>query len=140
MALSILSTHDADPPREPALKRLGFVSYDEYLRSMLYQGIARRIKKRDAYRCCLCSGTAVDVHHHHYGYDALAGRDDAALVSICRRCHIHIEHRGSKRLSWYDTRKRFRTAMLAVGRNKSEFIRLRDEHVQEVLAIHKGAA
>jgi hypothetical protein len=73
--------------------------YPEYLRSMLWKKIRKRILKRDGNVCRRCGGRATEVHHRSYSEAVLAGNDDEQLVSICKGCHnfITLEDLGARR-------------------------------------------
>ena len=87
------------PGEEPTFAKLGFASYDAYLKSSLWRRIRRRVLKRDESKCRRCKGTADLVHHLSYAIAALRGDADHLLVSLCDGCHnfIELDEHGGRR-------------------------------------------
>lgn len=81
--------------RSECLKRLGFASYGDYLKSSLWRRIRSKVLARDWYRCRLCGKTASQVHHSRYDLAALSGRDLSRLAAVCPGCHKRIERDGA---------------------------------------------
>lgn len=71
----------------------------EYLESKEWKKIKRRILKRDRNICVRCGGRGTVVHHRSYEREALEGKADHRLVTICSPCHnvIHVDDSGKKR-------------------------------------------
>lgn len=76
--------------RDAILRSLGFGSYKEYLRSMLWQVIRQRVLAASP-ACYGCGNPAKQVHHTRYTVDVLAGHDDSTLRSVCGGCHKTAE-------------------------------------------------
>lgn len=83
------------PARRPwqsvTIGGLTFASYREYLGSEIWSRIRRRVLIRDRGLCRLCHSKASQVHHKSYAIEVLLGDDIKPLISICRKCHDHIE-------------------------------------------------
>jgi hypothetical protein len=77
--------------RNSAVRRMGFKSYGEYLRSDLWRSIRGRVLSRDGQECYSCGGRATQVHHRQYSEAALRGDDLTEMRTICRPCHEEIE-------------------------------------------------
>lgn len=88
--------------RQWILESLGFKSYDEYLKSDLWQGIREQVLRRDMNRCMGRSHnlllklsepddagkfTALHVHHYRYDRETLSGIDLSHLITLCAKCH-----------------------------------------------------
>lgn len=84
--------------RDEVLFRLGFASYQDYLRSPLWAGI-RTAKLEATPRCECCGDKAQQVHHMTYTRSVLDGKRPHQLVCVCESCHVKIEFAedGSKR-------------------------------------------
>lgn len=76
--------------RNRLLLSMGFGSYQEYLRSPLWQGIRRAVLHgRPA--CVRCGGRSALAHHVRYTRENLSGRSMDGLVPMCWDCHREIE-------------------------------------------------
>lgn len=82
--------------------------YESYLQSTLWKKIRNWVLRRDDFSCVICTRKKTrapsgefDVHHRNYDRATLEGRDEAQLVTFCRRCHEKIEHyqNGERRTS-----------------------------------------
>lgn len=75
------------------LRELGFSSYDEYMNSLEWREIRRRVVKRDRRRCVLCSrkGNRMEVHHLSYSVAVLKGKRLSEIQLLCHWCHLKIE-------------------------------------------------
>ncbi len=93
-------------------------SYQDYLKSDLWQDVRARVLRRDNGVCRICGGTATQVHHTCYSAAALEGRSLVGLFAICRPCHAFVEFRqdGSKAHLFKDVRKRVRLLASLKGR------------------------
>lgn len=80
--------------RADSLRRLGFVSYKQYLASDLWKSIRQRVLDRDGGKCVRCQKPAKTVHHPHYSYDVMRGERIEALTSACGGCHESCGHSG----------------------------------------------
>ncbi|HEX4156605.1 MAG TPA: hypothetical protein VHY48_13430 [Acidobacteriaceae bacterium] len=85
---------------EDIVKRLGYPTYQDYLRSPLWLKVIRpRILNRDDNMCYGCEKRASEVHHRSYTEAVIRGNDDSQLFSLCRGCHEVIErYRDGKKL------------------------------------------
>jgi hypothetical protein len=84
--------------RNTILRRMGFKSYAEYLRSDTYKQIRRRAFKEYGEFCEVCGEPAAGLHHSDYSKETLEG-DISGLVPLCVECHEHVEisRNGKKR-------------------------------------------
>lgn len=76
--------------RNRVLFQLGFLSYDQYLRSPLW-GRIRTQQLREHPNCYGCGCKAEEVHHGNYRRETLAGTSNRGLYSVCERCHRTAE-------------------------------------------------
>ena len=77
--------------RDNSLKKAGFKSYDEFLKSELWQSIKKKASSKTTFQYCwLCSRTDVDLHHLHY--KRLTQKTNALkdIVPCCREHHKQI--------------------------------------------------
>jgi hypothetical protein len=77
--------------RDAVLKRIGFNSYAEYLKSDLWKSIRRQVIKQSP-DCFRCGKNAEHVHHRSYSFDVMIGRKNNELVSTCSICHRNAEY------------------------------------------------
>jgi hypothetical protein len=82
--------------RKSALRRLGFNSYDSYLKSKLWASIKIRLnRKHNNKKCRFCSNPRYAYHHLKYNYPILKGKASALkwIIPTCKKCHslIHKE-------------------------------------------------
>ena len=79
--------------------KLGFNSYEHYLKSGIWQTIRLMVLERDSNECAACGGYATQVHHRDYRVKTLCGSSLASLVSLCEPCHKRVEFddNGNKR-------------------------------------------
>ena len=82
-------------------KKLGFETYDDYLKSKLWKWIKGRLFKGRKRGCKVCKKTNCLLHVHHRSYDlpVMKGADLKQLVILCEECHNKIEFtkNGEKR-------------------------------------------
>lgn len=98
------------------IKNVAGMGYDRYLSTQLWKQIKEWIFERDNNTCQICKtkqldqGQDFDVHHRSYSLETLEGRNEAMLVTLCRRCHCSIEYcdDGSKRKSMAEKEERYR--------------------------------
>jgi hypothetical protein len=64
--------------------------YDSYINSKAWDEKARRIRKRDGYRCQICGANDVPLEVHHLTYDRLYDELDGDLLTVCHLCHEKI--------------------------------------------------
>lgn len=77
------------------LRRLGFKSYAEYLRSPHWHVVRARYRASDLPQTCICGEP--DVHLHHMTYQRIGDERLTDLTPLCPQCHslIHVlEFRG----------------------------------------------
>lgn len=85
--------------RHRVLSDLGFLSYEEYLASPLWQGIRLRKLKEDNH-CWGCGRPGCwQVHHADYSRETLLGESLMGLRTICDRCHKWAEFFCGSKLS-----------------------------------------
>jgi hypothetical protein len=76
--------------REAILARMGYSSYEDYLRGKLWKAIRSRVFQRDK-GCVRCRGASQEVHHMSYSEPVLRGECDEELVALCEGCHDFVE-------------------------------------------------
>jgi hypothetical protein len=74
--------------RKDNLARLGFSSYQAYLRSSLWAEIRARVLERDERTCRFCKRPASQVHHGNYFYLTMSGENINYLFATCGPCHF----------------------------------------------------
>ncbi len=84
--------------RAKSLFDLGFASYDDYLRSGLWQSVKVKVFFAKGKTCVGCYKNAVTVHHRNYSMETMVGLSLKMLEPICAKCHNKIERNpdGSK--------------------------------------------
>lgn len=96
--------------------------YEEYLTSALWKKIRGFVRERDGFKCQVCwngisqrKGVDLDVHHRSYDLATLESRRSEQLLSVCRRCHDHVEHHvnGTRRYDLAEKELRL-TELIAV--------------------------
>lgn len=82
--------------RDEEVKKMGFLSYNDYLQSYLWKSIREKILNRDNYLCQCCKKEqATEVHHKSYLHEVLLGEKTISLISLCDKCHKKAEHDDS---------------------------------------------
>lgn len=81
--------------RSHFLTILGFNSYQEYLKSPLWQKIRSRVLKRQKFKCQVCFNPANQVHHTRYHLNDLKGKKLKYLFAVCGSCHKEFEFTAS---------------------------------------------
>jgi hypothetical protein len=122
--------------RHWALQRLGFASYDAYLRSAHWQDVRDRYAMSDRPQDCALCGHGQDLDHHHLTYERIGCELLTDIVRLCRRCHtmVHVlERRGDADISF--------DGIVDAGRARAYFAqrqeaveRARDENAQPRVA------
>ncbi len=66
------------------------VNYAEYIKSRQWEATAALCRKERHYKCEVCGGTGIDVHHKTYAHlgDELNHPEDLQL--LCKECHKTI--------------------------------------------------
>ena len=64
--------------------------YKSYINSKAWEEKARRIRRRDGYRCQICGADDLPLEVHHLTYDNLGYEDDDDLITVCHSCHEKI--------------------------------------------------
>lgn len=93
--------------RNRNLRKLGFTTYQDYLKSELWDNIRKRVFAEKGCKCHLCNRYATEIHHNGYGIRVLEGKDIRALVPICRKCHSEIEFNNNKKNTVSEARDEF---------------------------------
>jgi 5-methylcytosine-specific restriction endonuclease McrA len=92
----LLPVRRGRPERASRLKRLGYSSYAEYLRSPHWQRTRHAYRQSDQPQDCIC-GETDHLQLHHMTYERVGAEEMADLTPLCGRCHamIHtLEARG----------------------------------------------
>lgn len=89
------STKVAAVAFQKTLTKLGFETYEEYLKSDLWRSI-----RSDAYMsrgrfCVICSDPAECIHHASYRRDVMDGSDIKPLYPLCHKCHKRIHKKAT---------------------------------------------
>lgn len=77
------------------MRRLGFASYRDYLRSPHWLGLRRTYRVSSLPQVCVCGDE--DVQLHHLTYERVGAERLTDLTPLCRGCHalVHVlEYRG----------------------------------------------
>jgi len=90
--------------RDKKLKLLGFDSYQEYLKSDLWESIRNKVLKLEGYKCCVCGKKANQVHHRT-SLSGLAGKNLQSLRAVCQHCHYLAEFKNGKKTRLRDANK-----------------------------------
>lgn len=77
--------------RNLAVKKLGFASYSDYLRSGIWRQIKISVRRFRGRFCSCCHSPGTQIHHTDYSVETLSGKKLTALYPICDRCHTEIE-------------------------------------------------
>ena len=77
--------------RNETLKKIGFGSYAEYLRSDLWACVRERAFTMKGKACVRCGRKATSLHHADYKEPTLTGDDVSGLLPVCGRCHEMAE-------------------------------------------------
>ena len=97
--------------RARVLRRMGFRSYAEYLKSDLWREVKARMFKVKGTNCYLCNRPAYTGHHNRYHEDDLNGNRLKFLHPICQKCHSEIErHSDGTKTEFYEARQRYNRA------------------------------
>lgn len=76
--------------RNMFLKRMGYLTYSQYLESKLWQSIRTRVLLKINY-CVFCmSKHRLQVHHLLYSKKNLSGKTINNLITVCNNCHSDI--------------------------------------------------
>jgi 5-methylcytosine-specific restriction endonuclease McrA len=58
-----------------------------------YEGIRKRVLRRDGWRCQFCGTmTSLEVHHQQFRSHSGADSEDN-LITLCTDCHSSVHHR-----------------------------------------------
>ena len=68
-------------------------SYRDYLKSNEWKTIARKVRKRDKYKCVLCNNIS-NLQVHHTTYDNIFKETNHLedLITVCSNCHKKIHN------------------------------------------------
>ncbi len=90
--------------RDGILKKMGYESYPEYLKSDFWLDIKTRVLERDDHICQICGSPTTIVHHRRYDLRTLQGIKShlKKIISLCSTCHYDVEigKSGNKREFW----------------------------------------
>lgn len=89
------------------LHKLGFVNYQEYLKSDLWKSIRAKVFEIKGHNCHVCKKYATEIHHNGYGINVLKGETIQPLRPICRKCHKAIEFIDGKKNTVSQARDEF---------------------------------
>lgn len=92
--------------RDAELRRIGFDSYRDYLRSDLWRAVREKVFEAKGRACHLCGGVANQVHHNRYHANDLTGKRLAYLNPVCDSCHRKIEFRRGLKIGHLSAVKR----------------------------------
>jgi hypothetical protein len=77
--------------RENVLRGAGFQSYDEFLKSDIWQEIKAKASHRKFYQECFLCSSREGIELHHMSYKKLVGKHSLAnILPCCRRHHQEI--------------------------------------------------
>lgn len=112
--------------RNVILNEIGFMSYDDYLRSELWSQIRSRVLSLNPH-CACCSKAAELVHHDAYYRKLLLGDEKSVerdLYPLCHACHYTVEFEGNRKRSFGEAVRQFRRMLYKHhhGESKSEMI------------------
>lgn len=85
--------------RREFLKRLGFETYQDYLKSNLWVAIRRKVLELHKGLCVACGRKAEQVHHIRYDMATLSGQDLSGLCPLCEADHMFIEWKCGRKVS-----------------------------------------
>lgn len=85
--------------RNHTLKKLGFDTYKDYLKSNLWKKIRTKIMTRANHTCEICHSKATEVHHSRYHRNDLLGKTLKFLHVLCGDCHYNVEFKKGRKLS-----------------------------------------
>ncbi len=81
--------------RDIVIKALGYVDYQDYLKSELWYSIRNRLLPS---KCsCGCGAYANQIHHRFYTEQNLLGDSLNGLVALHSECHQSIEYSNTKK-------------------------------------------
>lgn len=112
--------------RDELLRQLGFASYEQYLKSDLWQ-FARHQLLRSEYakpytscRVCGEKGNLV-AHHMDYSMPTLVGnvlKDIEQLVLLCHNCHAVVEFDEHGKVPFYVANTRYERLLMGTPANE----------------------
>lgn len=78
--------------RAQVLRKMGFASYAEYLKSPLWASVREKVFAAKGRRCFLCTQRqATQIHHSRYQRLDMLGKRLKDLFPLCGECHREIE-------------------------------------------------
>lgn len=76
------------------------ITYQEFLKSPLWQKTKEMVFKKVGKLCFICESTKqLNVHHNNYNHKNLSGSTQN-LVVLCNDCHNEV-HKVAKKMGWY---------------------------------------
>lgn len=111
--------------RNLTLKKLGFKSYAEYLRSKTWKTIKSVVRQLRGKFCSCCHRLGPQIHHTDYSAETLSGKKLTSLYPICDKCHTEIERMddGTKSTPLFANRRFF---TLKARKDRVAAIEMRD--------------
>jgi hypothetical protein len=107
------------PERDFILRRMGYQTYNGYLRSKFWKELRERFFKARGRKCRTCPGDATQIHHVYYTSANLRGETFDGMDGICSHCHRTLETKSrSKRRSADDVRKIHLSRLQSVSRSE----------------------
>lgn len=93
--------------RDLNLKKIGYGSYLEYLKSPLWSTVRARVFGHYGKTCALCPRPAEQIHHNWYGEKELRGQRMCNMMPICKPCHQSIEYKDGRKVALHEARNMF---------------------------------
>jgi hypothetical protein len=87
--MSNISGHEK---RKRDLLKMGYGSFEEYLKSPLWRRIRSTVYKVKGRVCKLCGKKAYGLHHRHYNPKVLRGDRLEPMVPLCKSCKRKVEY------------------------------------------------
>ena len=76
-------------------------AYNRYLASPFWRRIRDEELRKAGHRCAACQSPTKTIHHRDYRPRVIAGKDRAALIALCTRCHERVHQEES----WNDSER-----------------------------------
>jgi 5-methylcytosine-specific restriction endonuclease McrA len=88
------NTYDDFGERKAELARLGFATYDDFLKSPLWANVKAKHYSMPGNGSCFCCGSTARLHVHHIRYTDMHTAKN--LKSLCAKCHDSVHEKTSK--------------------------------------------
>lgn len=123
--------------RNFVLQQYGYASYNDYLKSELWQSIRSQVLE-NAICVCGCGKVANQVHHRAYSEANLLGKTFRGLTPINRDCHFNIEFDEDRKCSLGEANQKLKSVQVEhVEQNK--FVTQGVPTEEEIKAFLSGA-